>query len=76
MRARKARDGFLKMLAENTKIDSATRWREAQEMLGEVSSFAEVEDEREREELFSDFIMELSKTEKEARFPFGKNAHI
>lgn len=67
VRARKARDGFLKMLAENTKIDSATRWREAQEMLGEVSSFAEVEDEREREELFSDFIMELSKTEKEEK---------
>jgi pre-mRNA-processing factor 40 len=54
------------MLAENTEIDHRTSWREAKEILGEQSRFNGVEDEREREELFNDFIQELSRKEKQA----------
>ena len=52
--ARKARDGFMRMLATNTKIDTKTRWRDAQDLLASEGEFAEVEDEREREELFNE----------------------
>jgi len=67
IKARKARDGFLKMLAENTEIDSRTRWRDAEGILGEDSRFSAVEDDRDREDLFKDFITELGKKEKEEK---------
>ena len=53
------------MLAENTAIDSKTRWREAQEMLADDPAFAAVEDDRDREELFNEFVAELFKSERD-----------
>lgn len=64
-RARKARDNFLKMLAENTEIDHRTTWREAVRILADESRFTAVEDEREREEIYNDFVFELAKKEKQ-----------
>ena len=66
-KARKSRDLFLIMLAENTVIDARTRWREACSLLQEDVRFKSVEDSRDREDLFNDFVSELEKKEKEDR---------
>eukprot|EP00597_Dinobryon_sp_UTEXLB2267_P017114 CAMPEP_0201108498 /NCGR_PEP_ID=MMETSP0812-20130820/61864_1 /ASSEMBLY_ACC=CAM_ASM_000668 /TAXON_ID=98059 /ORGANISM="Dinobryon sp., Strain UTEXLB2267" /LENGTH=1019 /DNA_ID=CAMNT_0047369973 /DNA_START=23 /DNA_END=3082 /DNA_ORIENTATION=+ len=66
-KARKHRDAFLLMLAENTDIDARTRWRDAMEILQEDQRYKNVEDTREREDLFRDFCLELEKKEKEDR---------
>lgn len=55
------------MLAENTVIDAHTRWREASTLLQEDARFKNVEDARDREDLFNDFVSELEKKEKEDR---------
>lgn len=65
VRARKSRDAFLLMLAENTEIDARTRWRDAVTILQDDARFKAVEDAREREDLFKDFILELEKKERE-----------
>jgi hypothetical protein len=65
IKARKNRDSFLLMLAENTVIDARTRWRDAVLVLQEDARFKSVEDSREREDLFKDFILELEKKERE-----------
>jgi len=74
LRARRARDGFLKMLAENTRIDSTTRWREAEDILGKDARFGAVEDTADREDLFKDFVTELGKKEKEEKKAARKEA--
>jgi pre-mRNA-processing factor 40 len=66
-KARKSRANFLVMLAENTVIDAHTRWREASTLLQEDARFKNVEDARDREDLFNDFVSELEKKEKEDR---------
>ena len=53
------------MLAENMNIDVRTKWRDAQDILREDPRYKNVEDPREREDLFRDFISELEKKEKE-----------
>lgn len=65
MKARKQRDAFLLMLAENTDIDARTRWRDATTILQDDSRYKNVEDARDREDLFLEFIVELEKKEKE-----------
>jgi hypothetical protein len=40
-------------LAENVEIDSRSRWREAQALLQSDARYKNVEDAREREELFN-----------------------
>ena len=65
LKAKKARDAFLLMLAEKTEIDARTRWREAQEMLRNDARYKNVEDPIAREEIFKDFIVELEKKERE-----------
>ena len=54
-------------LAETVEIDSRTRWRDAVELLQHDSRFKAVEDPRDREELFNDFVLELEKKEREDR---------
>lgn len=66
-KARKSRDSFLLMLAENTEIDARTRWRDAVIILQDDVRYKHVEDPRDREDLFSDFVSELEKKEKEDR---------
>jgi pre-mRNA-processing factor 40 len=53
------------MLAENTEIDARTRWRDAVVILQDDQRFKNLEDVRDREELFKDFTLELEKKEKE-----------
>jgi len=53
------------MLAENTEIDARTRWRDAVVILQDDVRFKNLEDVRDREELFKDFTLELEKKEKE-----------
>ena len=65
LRMKKYRDAFLLMLAENTEIDARTRWRDAVEVLKDDQRFKNLDDSREREDLFRDFILELEKKEKE-----------
>lgn len=66
-KARKHRDAFLLMLAETTEIDSRTRWRDAVEILKGDTRYKNLEDDREREDLFRDFVIELEKKELEDR---------
>jgi len=70
-RSRKARDTFLKMLAEDTAIDVKTRWREAQKRLGNDDRYLaldhDVISEVEREEMFNDFVAELARKEDEEK---------
>lgn len=65
-KARKSRDQFLTMLAENTDIDARTRWRDVMHILKDDFRFKNVE-VSEREDLFNDFALELEKKEKEDR---------
>ena len=62
---KKARDSFLMMLAENTDIHSRTRWRDASLLLQDDVRFKNVADDRDREDLFNDFVMELEKKERD-----------
>ena len=65
-RVRKARDSFLKMLAECVEIDSKSRWRTAEELLGDDPRFKTAElSSHDKEDIFNDFITELAKKEKE-----------
>jgi hypothetical protein len=68
---RKQRDLFLKMLATDTSIDVKTRWREAAQRLSTDERYqqleAEVIDEREREEMFNEFVTELARKEDEEK---------
>jgi hypothetical protein len=50
---KKSRDAFLLMLAENVDIDSRSRWRDAIPKLQNDHRYKNVEDAREREELFN-----------------------
>ena len=55
------------MLAGSAEISSRTRWREAETILGSDPRFAALADVREREDLFTEFVTELGKKEKEDR---------
>lgn len=55
------------MLAENTDIDARTRWRDAIEILQDDQRYKNVDDSREREDMFRDFCLELEKKEKDDR---------
>jgi pre-mRNA-processing factor 40 len=63
--ARVAKEEFLKMLATNFSIDARTPWSEAEALLGSDERFLNVEDPREREEIFREFVDELGKKDRE-----------
>ena len=71
LKQRRARDGFMTLLATDTTIDVRTRWREANARLSSLPRYRELEvdilDEREREEMFNEFIAELVKKEEEEK---------
>ncbi|KAF0688613.1 Aste57867_19786 [Aphanomyces stellatus] len=63
-----ARENFLKLLAGNDKITSNTRWMDLlDENLGLTTDerWKDVEDDAERRDLFSTYITDLSRTERE-----------
>ena len=53
------------MLKEADFISHNSRFRDLQEQLKKDERFNKVDSERERSELFEDFVMELEKAEKE-----------
>lgn len=63
-RAKKARMGFMKMLAQNTQIDGRSRWSEAERTLQDDARFKAVPDSSDREDLFNEFVEALTKKEK------------
>jgi hypothetical protein len=68
LKTRKAKDGFLKLLAETVEIDSKSRWREAQELLKDDARFKAPElSEHDKEDIFGEFVTELAKREKEEK---------
>jgi len=75
VKAKKARDNFLVMLAEHTNIDYRTRWSEASALLRDDPRFRAVADSHEREDLFSDFTGELAKKDKQDRAKARESAN-
>lgn len=67
LKVKKSKDAFLLMLAECVQIDVRTRWQSAVELLQKDARFKNVEDARDREDLFNDFVKELEKKEREDR---------
>lgn len=67
VQTRKARDAFFQLLAERVEIDARSRWRECSQLLMEDRRFKEVDNERDREDYFNDFVGELAKKEKDDR---------
>lgn len=68
LRARKAKDGFLKLLAETVEVDSKLRWRDAEELLKDDPRFKAPElSEHDKEDIFAEFVSELAKREKEEK---------
>lgn len=63
-KAKKARMGFMKMLAQNTQIDGRSRWDEAERTLRDDARFKAVPDSADREDLFNEFVEALTKKEK------------
>lgn len=63
-RAKKARMGFMKMLAQNTQIDGRSRWDDAERTLRDDARFKAVPDSSDREDLFNEFVEALTKKEK------------
>lgn len=53
------------MLAENTSIDTKTKWRDAVEVLKTDIRFKNIESASEREDLFHEFINELQRKDRE-----------
>mmetsp|Transcript_10007 Transcript_10007/g.8958 ORF Transcript_10007/g.8958 Transcript_10007/m.8958 type:complete len:896 (-) Transcript_10007:86-2773(-) len=74
IKAKKYRDSFLIMLAENTDIDAHTRWSDAMNILKEDIRYKNIEDTREKEDLFNEFISELIKKEREDRHKLKDSA--
>ena len=68
---RKQRDLFLKLLATDTSINMKTRWRDASARLATDERYVDLEfdviDEREREDMFNEFVSELARKEEEER---------
>lgn len=62
-KAKKARMGFMKMLAQNTQIDGRSRWDEAERSLRDDPRFRAVPDSSDREDLFNEFVHALTKKE-------------
>jgi hypothetical protein len=62
------------MLAENMNIDVRTKWKDAQDFLREDLRYKNIDDPREREDLYRDFILELEKKEREDLMKFKDKA--
>ncbi len=65
VRKKQAKLDFQTMLREVDYIAHNTRFRDVQEKLCKDERYSRVDSERERSDLFEDFVMELEKAEKE-----------
>jgi len=64
---KKARENFTKMLQGCSKLNARMRWREAEELFQDDERLDPVLEQRDCEDLYNEFIQELSKKEREAR---------
>jgi hypothetical protein len=63
-KSRKNRDAFFLLLAETTQIDSRMRYRDCVNLISGDSRYLAIEDNRQREDYFREFVDELEKKEK------------
>ncbi|KAF0465242.1 formin binding protein 3 [Gigaspora margarita] len=61
----KIRQDFISLLNSHPDINSSTRYRKVCDLLGEEPAFVAIEDDRTREEIFSEYVYDLRKQEKE-----------
>ncbi|PKK69511.1 hypothetical protein RhiirC2_850665 [Rhizophagus irregularis] len=66
-KAIKIRQDFISLLETHPEVNSSTRYRKVCEVLSEKTAFKAVEDDRLREEIFSEYIYDLRKQEKEVQ---------
>ncbi|XP_022768610.1 pre-mRNA-processing protein 40A-like isoform X2 [Durio zibethinus] len=64
MRQKKAREEFTKMLEESTELTSSMRWSKAQSLFEDDERFKAVEQARDREDLFENYIVDLERKER------------
>lgn len=64
VKQKKAREEYKKMLEESTELTSSTRWSKVATMFEEDERFKAVERERDRRDLFENFIDELKEKER------------
>eukprot|EP00250_Pteridium_aquilinum_P017304 c23561_g1_i3 orf=1143-4538(-) len=62
---KKAREDFMTMMQESKELSSKMRWSKVVSLLGDDPRFRAIERDREREELFEDYTLELEAKEKE-----------
>jgi pre-mRNA-processing factor 40 len=65
IRKKEAKEAFIQLLEESEFIDHKARLRDVTKELSKDPRFKAVESERERSELFEDYVMKLEKKEKE-----------
>lgn len=62
---KKAREDFMTMMQESKELNSRMRWSKFVALLGDDPRFLAIERDREREELFEDYALDLEAKEKE-----------
>ncbi|CAG8532047.1 7655_t:CDS:10, partial [Ambispora leptoticha] len=65
-RITKMRQDFITMLESRPEVNSSTRYRKICDLFGDHPAFLAIEDDRQREEIFGEYIYEMRKQEKEA----------
>lgn len=67
LRAKAAREDFMKLLAGCAAITSTMYWEEAKDLIHEDPRYDAISDERDRKDMFHDFLKELERNEQEFR---------
>ncbi|KAG9284653.1 hypothetical protein G9A89_004695 [Geosiphon pyriformis] len=65
-RITKMRQDFISLLESHPEVNSSTRYRKVCDLFGEHPAFLAMEDDRQREDIFGEYVYELRKQEKEA----------
>ncbi|KAG6554153.1 hypothetical protein Mapa_004069 [Marchantia paleacea] len=73
LKQKKAREDFLAMLEESKELTSSMRWSKALTLFEEDPRLQAVEKDREREELFEDYLVDLERKREKAREERKKN---
>eukprot|EP01029_Cantina_marsupialis_P006029 TRINITY_DN165661_c0_g1_i2.p1 TRINITY_DN165661_c0_g1~~TRINITY_DN165661_c0_g1_i2.p1 ORF type:complete len:960 (-),score=414.83 TRINITY_DN165661_c0_g1_i2:3965-6802(-) len=66
-RAKKAREEFVQMLEQCKGIQSKMRWREVERLLKDDERYENVEDPRDRQDLFDEWMTDFEKKQREER---------
>ncbi|XP_024527383.1 pre-mRNA-processing protein 40A isoform X2 [Selaginella moellendorffii] len=65
LKQKKAREDFIKMLEESKELTSAMRWSKVVSLFESDPRFHAVDKEREREDLFDDYLLDLERKERD-----------